>query len=266
MKKVIFGIVILALVFGIFLFVESRMHDKIPILMYHSVDEEYKVSKIRIRPERFENDLIYMKENGYTAISFDDLIKYKEKKKLLPKKPVIITFDDGYLNNYEYAYPLLKKHKMKATMFLIANRVGVKGYYGEARYTYLDWEEAREMEASGLVDINPHSFDLHNSDKTKEHGKGVGRAEGEGKKDYYKRLKEDVEKIDKIFLKELDKKPVVYAYPYGIYTDTSEKVLKENGYKVTLTTRSKMADIEKGLYKLKRYNMANDRPIEEVLK
>lgn len=77
--------------------------------MYHHVVEEGKeVNKITITTKRFEEDMEYLKTKGYTSISFKELIDYDEGKGNFPDKPVIITFDDGYEDNYINAYPILK--------------------------------------------------------------------------------------------------------------------------------------------------------------
>jgi len=77
----------------------------VPILMYHEV-KPYKTGKDVVTPYEIESDLKYLKDNQYTTITMLDLIDYINKKKELPAKPVVLSFDDGYLNNYVYVYPL----------------------------------------------------------------------------------------------------------------------------------------------------------------
>lgn len=85
---------------------------QLPIIMYHSMlrngSGEYTIS-----PETFEEDLRYLKDNGYTTIYMQDLLDYINKQVPLPEKPIMLTFDDGYYNNYLYAYPLAKKYESK---------------------------------------------------------------------------------------------------------------------------------------------------------
>lgn len=264
LKIYIVIILILFIIIGSFYFSKDNS-EKIPILMYHSIQNEKDESKIIISKERFEEDLKFIKENGFNAISFYELIEYKESKKELPENPIILTFDDGLLSNYTNAFPLLKKYNIKGNMFLIGSRAGVKNYNDVEYWTYYNWDQAREMEKSGLVDINPHSYDLHNYEKNIEHGQGLDRAKKESKENYYKRIKEDTIKANEIFEKELNKKPIIYAYPYGNYNEMTEKILKELGYKVTLTTKSRMADIEKNLFVLKRYNRGKDFRMDKLL-
>jgi hypothetical protein len=99
----------------------------IKILVYHNISESEGTGET-ISKEAFENDMKDLIDNGYTAVLFDDLISYVEKGIDLPEKPVLITFDDGYLSNYELAFPILKKYNMKATIFVIGVSVGKTKY------------------------------------------------------------------------------------------------------------------------------------------
>lgn len=239
----------------------------IPILMYHHVGaENIETNKITITNKRFEEDIRYLKDNGYTAISFRELIDYKNKGTSLPEKPIIITFDDGLDDNYKYAYPILKKNHMKATIFAIGSRIGIKDYNNDSRYSYFTWEEAKEMYKSGIIDIQPHSYDLHYYKENSHHGEGVLPMASEDEKTHYDRFSKDTEKVKKLIKAKVGCESYVYAYPYGKYNSTNEEVLKDLNFKVTLTTKSKYADISNGLYALKRINVPSHKKLNELLK
>ncbi len=85
---------------------------ELPIIMYHSMLKDGS-GKYIISPDTFEEDLQYLKDNGYTAIHMQDLLNYVNKGTALPEKPIMLTFDDGYYNNYLYAFPLAKNTKAK---------------------------------------------------------------------------------------------------------------------------------------------------------
>lgn len=92
----------------------------VPILSYHAVNDNiWGVEELYVSPIEFEKQMKYLKDNNYTAISFDQLENSSNYK-----KPVIITFDDGYEDNYTYAYPVLKKYDLKATIFLACKVIG----------------------------------------------------------------------------------------------------------------------------------------------
>lgn len=92
--------------------------------MYHAFNktDDY----LTVSENRFEEQVKAMVESGYTPVFFQDLIDYVDTEKQLPEKPVCITFDDGYLDNYTYAFPILKKYNCKATIFVIGSSIGKK--------------------------------------------------------------------------------------------------------------------------------------------
>lgn len=128
----------------------------IPILMYHSVLDTVSAEEQNscVEIDVFEAQIKALLEAGYTPINFKTLKDYLEQKSGLPEKPIIITMDDGYLNNYENAYPIYQKYNIEATLF-------VSPYYMNEENTerHFGWSAAREMEASGLIDIQSHGYD-----------------------------------------------------------------------------------------------------------
>ena len=92
----------------------------LPILMYHSVlKDKSRAGKYVVSPDTLEQDMLYLKGCGYTTVVMEDLINYVENGVPLPEKPVMLTFDDGHLNNKTYVYPLLQKHGMKAVISIV---------------------------------------------------------------------------------------------------------------------------------------------------
>ena len=199
--------------------------------------------------------MISLKELGFTTIHFKDYIEYRENRKKLPLNPIIITFDDGYYSNYKYAYPILKDLNMKATISVIGWSVGRQ--YNKDNITPIDrhftWVQAKEMYESGYIDIQNHSYDLHNLNSTM---KGTKKSQYETQAEYERRFREDTLKQKKLIESNVGNEVIVYTYPYGIYNETNEKILKELGFKVTLTTESGISDLDNGLNILKRINMS----------
>lgn len=126
----------------------------IPVLMYHDFRDEITTDQESaiVHPDLFDRQLQVLLENGYTPINFNDLNLYMNGEGGLPPMPIIITSDDGYLSNYEVAFPILKKHKVPATFFVTTRYVGV-----DTQSPHFTWEQAKEMEASGLIDIQSHT-------------------------------------------------------------------------------------------------------------
>ncbi len=117
----------------------------VPILMYHAVsDNLWGIESLFVSPEDMRAQLEYLTENGYDPIFFSDLTHLSDYD-----KPILLTFDDGYDDNYEYLFPLLQEFGVKATVFVITGALGNEYYLTE--------EQVREMSESGLVDIQSHT-------------------------------------------------------------------------------------------------------------
>lgn len=128
---------------------------RVPILMYHYISEppedadEYRTD-LSVPPERFRAQLQYLKDNGFTTVDLYDLSLAVTARKALPEKPVILSFDDGYLDNYENAFPLLQEFGFTGTFFIVTEFVdnGIPGY--------MTWPMIKEMAAAGMS-IENHS-------------------------------------------------------------------------------------------------------------
>ena len=236
----------------------QKVRYKIPIFVYHHIvaDEKDVLNSAILSLERFTNDMRYINENGYNAITFDDLIAFKEGRADLPQKPVIVTFDDGYSSNYELAYPVLKELNIKATICIIGSYVGMS----ENMFPHFTWAQAKEMYESGLISIQSHTYDMHRAST-----KGVSRLENESLDDYKTRLRLDMQKITDAIHDNLGYSPLVFAYPNCILNDHSEQIAKEIGYKVTLGLQGEDADISKSLYSLKRHCIYTEVDIRDYL-
>ncbi|HBY21648.1 MAG TPA: hypothetical protein DEG71_11725 [Clostridiales bacterium] len=193
-------------------YVFRNSKNLVPIIIYHNFDRNAnKKDTSTFDINKFERNLIYLKNNGYNTIFAKDL------DKPLPEKPIVITMDDGYMSNYKLAFPLLKKYDMKATIFIIGWSVGAQNTHYSL--SFFNWNQAKEMVDSKLIDIESHSYDLH-SEKGYSYGegkiceKGVGKLLNETDEDYIKRVKADYKKIYNLITEHLNYEPKVFAYPY----------------------------------------------------
>jgi len=126
-----------------------------PVLMYHKVTGSDDADFLTIKQADLDLQFRYIVQEEYTAISIAELIEYYYHQQPLPKKPLLITFDDGYADNYYHLLPLLKKYALKATVFLVSSFVGKKN---ESEAHFLDVQQITEMHKAG-VDFGLHSFD-----------------------------------------------------------------------------------------------------------
>ncbi|KAB3531023.1 polysaccharide deacetylase family protein [Alkaliphilus pronyensis] len=238
--------------------VDSIIDAKIPIITYHHIHTDPSVwSDITISPQKFREDMLYLKALNYNPIHFKDYFSAVDNGSSLPDNPIIITFDDGYRSNYLLAYPILKELNMKATITVIGWSVGRELHKdGQTPIKpHFTWEEAKEMYDSGLIDIQHHTYDLHNLGDGVTCGLGVSQMSDESREDYIKRLRNDTVKLKKLIEEKIGNEVNVFSYPYGVFNEISEEVIKQLGFKATLTTIDDVWNLEDGHYQLERINM-----------
>lgn len=130
---------------------------RVPILMYHHIEDPPPDANVfrrdlSVPPARFEAQLRFLAEQGYQSITLNDLALHLTVGKPLPPKPIILTFDDGYIDAYTYAFPLLKQYGFVGTFFLVT------GYIDSHNPDFVSWAEVEEMHAAGMR-FEPHSYD-----------------------------------------------------------------------------------------------------------
>lgn len=146
--------ILLWLVYRYGLFVPAP--EGVPILLYHKVSAS-DCDALTISIERLDRQLAYIESHGYTAITFADLKQSLDGVRVLPAKPVIVTFDDGYLSTCELAYPLLAKHSIKATVFLPTAFVGGVARWAGASEPLMSYEIAAQLASQHLIEFGLHS-------------------------------------------------------------------------------------------------------------
>lgn len=244
----------------------------VPILMYHNIDE-MESSGETISAAAFEEQISALVENGYTGITFEDLISYVDHGTALPEKPVIITFDDGYLSNYEYAFPILKKYNMCATIFVIGYSFGCDTYKetGEKIYPHFGAAEAKEMCESGLISIQSHTYDMHQSSlyEDGEARETVAPFSGEKEADYINALRDDIGRSISQIEGATGEKVFALAYPQGYYNEVAQAVFVDEGIRVTLTTEPGVSTVICGLRQsltgMRRFPMGENVTREKLI-
>lgn len=249
--------------------ITSAAASQMPILMYHDITEDSnKTNSLTITEERFRLDMEFLKEFGYTALLPEDLVKIQKGQMKMPKKPIMVTFDDGYLSNYTYAYPILQQTDTKAAIAVVAHNMKTDEYLAEER-SMLCWSEMREMSDSGLVEIGLHTYNLHNPQHAgaiaPDGINGVDRLKGETKENYNLRVGGDLSKGLSVIEQNLGKKVHLFAYPYGACDGWMEELLTQSNVAVSVLTNPGYSDIAKGLRKLPRYSINMNRTAALVL-
>lgn len=233
---------------------------KLPIIMYHGLINSRKYqNKFMISPDLFEGDLKYLVDRGYKTIKVKDLIDYVYHDVALPDKPIMITFDDGYYNNYLYAFPLIKKYNCKLVLSPIGKCTDdySKIHDQNASYAHVTWDNINEMISSGLVEIQNHSYNLH-SNKTSR--MGCRKLKNESNEKYKKVLTEDLTKMQDRVTEKTGDTPTAFTYPFGAISKESLEIVKALGFKVSFFCEGRKNTITKDpecLYGLCRFIRPN---------
>ncbi len=166
----------------------------LPIIMYHSVLKDTDLSgKYVITPDALENDILYLRENGYTFVSAEELIDFTDNNGELPDKPVMLTFDDGFYNNLGYVKPILEKRGAKAVISVVGSYTDE---YSESNianmtYGYLRWSDVYDMLLSSRIEIGNHSYDFHSNTNGRN---GSKKNKSESLEEYKRIFYEDTKK------------------------------------------------------------------------
>ncbi|MBS5936737.1 polysaccharide deacetylase family protein [Clostridium sp.] len=203
---------------------------KVPILMYHSISAADPNNSLLVPPEMFREQVKYLKEAGFTPMLLEDVVEAFSTGHV-PKKPVAITFDDGYADNYSEGYKILKEFDMKATFFIITDNTDADGYY-------LSSAQLKEMKKGGMGIESHTSRHIEFPNISREDKKAIIQ-------EAIDTLKEKVG-VDSKFL----------CYPVGRYDEETMEVAEEMGVKAAVTTEGGIATASDGLYSLKRVRMS----------
>ena len=244
-----------------------RNRFAIPVLMYHHVNPAGNF--INVKPEIFERHLLYLIKNGYSTINTSEMISIIKGELKPPRKPVMITFDDGWLDNWLFAYPVLKKYGMKAVIFVVTSMIHEKGKRmrsdqghvnalplhkeclqivesGSAQDVMLSWEEIREMEDTGLIDIQSHTYTHRRWDKLYPDSKERMIVLGE-------ELKTSKEIIEN----KLRKPCNALCWPWGKYDNAYMEAARSAGYSLLFTTEKGANTSASGPWRIKRIVIGN---------
>lgn len=220
MKKVLSWLVgiiftIVVLVAGIFSYwyfgSTNYMLTGVPVLNYHQVNNKFQTC-LTMKPKNFEEQMKYLHDNDYHVITQQQFDEYMSGDGTLPDRPVLITFDDGYADNYQYAYPIMKKYGMRGTIFLITGLVDKPGY--------LTWEQIKKMSADGM------EFGSH----TVSH-KPLTSFDREG-------ARRELTESKAVIGQHLGKPCTFFAFPEGKFDDMVMEETKAAGYKYGFTVET----------------------------
>ncbi len=237
---------------------ENNVDTSFAVLMYHHISKDAKdIGDYVVTPTQLEADFQYLKQRGYRTLTLRDLYAIESGEKNLPKKSVMITFDDGQESFYVYAYPLLEKYGFSAIFSIIGEYTDLFSSTPDhtIAYSHVTWEQMRDMTQSGRVEFGNHSYALHHHNEV---GRvGVTKAKGESNAAYEVVLRQDIQKFEERFRHEMGFTPTLFTYPFGRYDRQAERMVREGGYAAAFTCYEKrvVPKAEKDwLYHLGRFN------------
>ncbi|MBE6066274.1 MAG: polysaccharide deacetylase family protein [Clostridium lundense] len=212
-------------------------NEGIPVLMYHSISNK-KGNEIQLSKDLFEAQMKFLKDKNYTTLSLDELYDFIASNKPIPQKSVVLTFDDGYVDNYLNAYPILKKYNFRATIFVITDNVD--------KYSHtINSSQIKEMSLNG-IDIMSHT-EKHEDLSTLN----------------YDNQLYTMKTSQKFLEKVLDKKVNYIAYPYGRWNKDTLKAAKDSGHTMAFSTSGTWTDKSDGIYKLDRVYISSNFDLTE---
>jgi peptidoglycan/xylan/chitin deacetylase (PgdA/CDA1 family) len=205
----------------------------VPILTYHHVGIP-SGSKWRLNTvseKSFEYQMNFLRRHGFHVIGFEELVEGIEEGQQFARNTVVLQFDDGYEDNYQYAFPILKKYSFPAMIFLISDKIGAPGF--------LTWDQVKEME----------KYDIKAGAHTRHHVylPRVSLAQA----------KEEIVGSKKVIEDHLGHRIDFFAYPSGGFTPEIKQILRDAGYEAAVTTNRGKDKFNNDLFELKRIHMNN---------
>ncbi|MEG0069348.1 MAG: polysaccharide deacetylase family protein [Cetobacterium sp.] len=222
--------------------VKKRKYE-MPVIMYHRVikDESEKgVHGTYVTVKQFEEQMSYLKKKGFETVTFKDMLNNKYKQRFdKDKKWIMLTFDDGYKDNYENAFPILKKYEFKGIIYILDglsyNKWDVENKNNpEKKFTLMNKEELLEMQNYGI------EFGGHTSSHPELAKLPIEKAKNE--------ISTSKVTIEKMVGKEL----LSFAYPYGSLNQDVKQIPKEVGYRFAVATDSGSLTFSDDLFEIRR--------------
>lgn len=243
--------------------VNGKKASSVPILTYHRIVKKSNMSKqhyidgeinpMVVSKEMFAKQMAYLKNNDFVTLTLSELFSYLTEELDIPEKSVVLTFDDGYKDNYIEAYPLLKEYDFFAVNFLITGAVTKRVHlYTPKHVQYFSTKELRN--ACDVFDYQSHTYNYHRLEENAQNEE-VAYLHSKSTEE----VREDIQKS----IHNLNGKNLAFAYPYGEYNPSTITIIKELGFKMAFTTEDRAATKEDHLYEIPRFNILATTEFEQ---
>ena len=227
--------------------VEATGYQLVPVLVYHNIGREAR-GRLVIGVDAFTEQMRYLKAKGYRVVSVGEFVDWLHLRRQLPRKTVVLTFDDGYRSFREHAYPVLKELKFTATLFVYTD------YVGTGRNA-LNWDDLKALTAEGF-DVQAHS---------KSHG-DLRRGDHESDTQYSRRLQAELVEPPRVLARSLGRPVGFLAYPYGRVDDAVLARVKDQGYLAAFTVRRESNPAFVDVLRISRSQIYSDMTLEQFAK
>lgn len=205
------------------------------VIMYHHISTNTPPST-STSPADFIKHLDILEKDGFQVWPIDRVVQHLQRRRPMPDKIAVITFDDGYISVYEEALPILIDRQLPFTIFVNANPVN------EKRPLYMSWAQLKEAKEAGGIIAN----------HTLSHASLIRKQDDETDKDWLDRVRHEIDGNQQELIKNLGSAPKIFAYPYGEHTPEIQKLVQQMGY-VAFGQQSGAANPYTGLLGLPRY-------------
>ena len=202
-----------------------RRPDGVRILMYHRVNDERPQDDLTVTPRRFAEQMAALAEGGWNVVPLEAAVRWLAGEEAVPTPAVVLTFDDGYADNYRHAFPVLERHRFPATVFVASGFIGTdqrmpRYAAGGADDRMMTWEEVRALSASGLIEIGAHTV-------THRELPGLD-ADTAG---------EEIVASKRQVEAAVGRRVTAFAYPRGAVNDSVRRLVEEAGFEAACTVR-----------------------------
>lgn len=201
--------------------------DGVPVLMYHWVNDDLgdRLRLYGVRPRAFARQVARLRSAGYRAVPIEDVLRHMRGEIALAPRSVVLTFDDGYVDNIENAAPVLEEAGFTATVFLVTDRMGGVNewdlHHGDAPRRLMSWDDARRLDGT-IFRFEPHSRTHPFLDRVPDDA----------------RVRDEISGSKKRLEDELGRAAEVFSYPHGAFDARAEAMVREAGFRAAVTDLS----------------------------
>lgn len=238
---------------------DSRL---LPIIMYHDVvPDGEQLDEYTVSATQLEEDLAALAREGWQTVRLSEVIDFVQNGATLPEKPVLLVFDDGY----DSVLTLLEKYDAQAVVSVIGARAQGLADGCDTSQQYMDWDALSQALASGRIELQSHSAQLH----VFRARKGLQQLPDETEEAYARMLLADMNQMGAWSEDAGVTMIKSFAYPYGFVEPLADSLMRKQGYEVTMTSEPHVNRIERNpdcLYRLGRFNRSGCMQTDALLK